>query len=171
MTHTPSMPTPPAAAGRVPMARTLRAGFLAGLAAAVIEMLPVLPAQAGLGVTPARVFQSIAGGLLGAATYKGGAATAALGVALHLFIAVAAALIYAMAGARWPVLLRRPVVCGLVYGVLAYLVMTLVIVPLSAVPYKTTFNPALMALSTAIHMVAFGLPIAWICARLLRPAR
>ena len=86
------------------------------------------------GVGPVRVLQSVAGGLLGAAAREGGLAAAALGAALHFLIAFAAAAVYWVAGRRLGVLVRRPVVCGLLYGVAVYLVMNFVVVPLSAVP-------------------------------------
>ena len=41
-----------------------------------------------IGAPPTRIFQSVARGLLGPASFRGGAATAALGLFLHYFIAV-----------------------------------------------------------------------------------
>src|SRR5688500_16084412 len=40
------------------------------------------------GVTPDRVFQGIAAGLLGREAFRGGMVTAALGLGLHVFIAL-----------------------------------------------------------------------------------
>ena len=49
------------------------------------------------GVSATRVLQSVASGLLGAPAIKGGLATAALGLALHFFIAFSAATIFYLA--------------------------------------------------------------------------
>jgi hypothetical protein len=137
----------------------------AGLAVAVIEMIPVLPIQAALGNSPLVVFQSIASGLLGRSAYTGGNATGLLGIALHIFIAVVAVAIFAAAAARWPVLLRRCVWAGLAFGLGAYLVMSYVVLPLSAVAYKPATEWPMVATSVAIHMLFFGLPAALLLRR------
>jgi hypothetical protein len=111
------------------------------------------------GVSPLRVLQSIASGLLGRAAFRGGLATAAMGTALHFFIAFAIVAGFFAASRRMPRLLRRPVVSGLGYGLLAYLVMSLVVVPLSAAPVgpRTT---AVVLNGILIHMLGVGLPAA-----------
>jgi hypothetical protein len=38
--------------------------------------------------------------------------------------------------------------------------MSYIVVPLSAAAFKPAHNPALIAVSLAVHMAAFGLPIA-----------
>lgn len=151
-------------------ARWVRAGPLAGLVGGAVELVIVLPSQASLGVMPGRMFQSIAGGLLGASTYVGGWQTIILGVICHFTIAVLAGLAYALAATQLPMLVRRPVLCGLGYGIIVYLVMTFVVLPLSAVPFHPTFKPVLAAISLSVHMVAFGLPIA-LMVRLLLASR
>lgn len=136
--------------------------LVAGTVAAVVEMIPILAIQGLLlGVTSARIFQSIASGLLGRAAYSGGSATVVLGAALHLLISVIAAAVFVVAAQRRPSLLRRPLSSGLAFGVLAYVVMSWIVVPLSAVAFKPAFDPALMAVSLAVHMLFFGLPIAF----------
>ncbi len=81
-----------------------------------------------------------------------------LGLLLHLILIVAAALFYA-ARRRLPWAGRHAVSSGLLYGVCIYAFMTLVVVPLSAFPYKTTFDPPLVALNLVAHMVLVGLVI------------
>src|SRR5262245_65035590 len=61
-----------------------------------------------LGSNPAGVWQSVAAGLLGKASYQGGTATALLGLALHFFIAFVMALCYVLASRRLRVLVQRP---------------------------------------------------------------
>lgn len=146
------------------------AGIAAGIVAAAVEMLPVLTIQASLGVPPLRVFQSIAGGVLGAATYSGGWSTALLGVAFHILISVVTGLSFAIATAREPRLLSRPIASAMAIGLIAYLVMTFVVLPLSAVPFPANRNPIMMASSLAIHITAFGLPIVLVCRWLIRSA-
>src|SRR5918997_4290552 len=85
-----------------------------------------------LGVKPLRIFQSVAAGVLGRASFEGGTRTFALGVLLHFAVATCIAAVYYAASLKLPVLIRRAVPCGLIYGMLAYLGMNYVVIPLSA---------------------------------------
>ena len=86
-----------------------------------------------LGHNPAGIWQSVASGLLGKASYDGGSATVVLGLALHFLIAFVMALVYVLASRRLPTLTARPVLMGVLYGLALYLVMNFVVVPLSAI--------------------------------------
>ena len=140
----------------------LRAGLLAGAlditAACVSSWL-----RAGVG--PVRVLQSVASGLLGADSYNGGLKSAALGLPLHFLIALGAAATYYAASRRLGFLVRRPIVCGLLYGVAVQLFMTFFVLRVSAFPQKFTFRPASFAISTGILMLCIGLPIALVVSR------
>src|SRR4029453_7978290 len=85
------------------------------------------------GATPVRIFQSIAAGLLGRATFQGGLRSALLGVAIHFFIAFSIAATYYAASRRLSILTQRPIICGAAYGVLVYFFMNRVVIPLSAI--------------------------------------
>lgn len=120
------------------------------------------------GASPQVILQSIAAGLLGKESFAGGMGTAALGAFLHLVIACVMAAVYYLGCLRWPVLFRRPIFCGAVYGVLLYLAMSYVVLPLSkAAPLP--FIPSWFLASVASHVVLVGIPIAlvarWSAAR------
>lgn len=151
------------------MSPTLRTVLLAGLIAAVAEMALVLPIQLGLGNSPERVFQAIAAALLGPVAFGQGLQSALVGVLAHLFVSLGAAAVFVAAAALAPVLIRRWVVSGLLFGVVAYGVMTWLVIPLSAEP-GVPKDPLLIALSLAIHMALFGLPIAAVVRYGLKPA-
>ena len=108
------------------------------------------------GVGLARILQSISAGLLGSASFEGGVATIVLGAGLHYFIASMFVVAYFLASLRLGVLRRHPVACGLAYGVLLYLVMNFVVLPLSATGAPDFGNVAWAASSVAMHAV-FGL--------------
>ncbi|HEY1749620.1 MAG TPA: hypothetical protein VGG29_00020 [Caulobacteraceae bacterium] len=141
----------------------LTAAIAAGLAAAVVEMLVVLPIQGLLGASPVRVFQGIAAGALGRAALRGGLGSAGLGVCFHTLISVVAAGLYALAATRWTLLLRRPALMGILYGVPVYLVMNFVVIPLSALGFAFPNSLVLFSLSFGVHLFAFGLPIGLVC--------
>src|SRR6185436_181096 len=84
-------------------------------------------------VSPMRILQIVTAGVLGReAARAGGIRTALLGAALHFFIALVIVLVYASESRMMPMLIHRPILCGTVYGVLVYVVMNYVVVPLSA---------------------------------------
>jgi hypothetical protein len=112
------------------------------------------------GAQPIRIFQGIASGLLGPAARQGGVRTAALGVVLHYFIAFGIVVTYFLASRRIPVLTRHPVVCGLLYGLAAYAVMNLVVIPLSKIGGPTMPAAPVLANGLLIHMFGVGLPTA-----------
>ena len=76
-------------------------------------------------------FQMIASGLLGEQAFSGGLKAAVLGALLHFAISIAAAALYLWAAFRYRALIRRWLIGGVVFGILAYLVMNVVVVPLS----------------------------------------
>ena len=144
-----------------PWAPVLAGGLLAG-ALDIIYACLFWAAKADL--PPTRIFQSVAAGLLGDASFEGGAATAALGLILHFFIACTMALTYYFAARRWPAFARRPVPFGIAYGLLLYVVMNFVVVPLSAAGPGSR-DPLWIALTVAAHAFLLGLPIAWFAGR------
>lgn len=113
------------------------------------------------GVAPTAVLHTIAGGLLSLPVARaGGASTAVLGLGLHYFIAMGMAAAYFLASHRLGFLVRRPVLAGIAYGVLLYVVMNFVVLPLSALP-PHVWKPTLPALTDLCsHMLFVGVPIA-----------
>lgn len=134
--------------------------LVAGLAAAAVEMAFVLPIQAALRNSPLVVFQSIAAGALGRAAYSAGIASAAVGLAAHILVSLTAAAVYLWAAMREPVLERRPIAGGMIFGALVYPVMTMVVIPLSRIGFTPPKSAVLWATSFSVHVLAFGLPIA-----------
>jgi uncharacterized protein YacL len=118
----------------------------------------------GYGVSATRVMQSVARGVLGAASFEGGMPTALLGAVLHYTIALGMAATYYLVSRKLHVLTRRPIACGLAYGVLLYLIMNLVVLPLSAAGMPKFDNVVWVALSVVMHAV-FGLICAFTARR------
>ena len=108
----------------------LRIGLIAG----TLDIGENLIFNAFRHITPAMVFQYIASGLTGSWAFHAGAASIALGVGIHYTIAIFWTAVFYLASLRMTVLVRRPVVCGLAYGALVYLVMNFMVLPLTRVP-------------------------------------
>lgn len=146
-----------------------RATLLATLAAGTLDIGAAI--LLNLGVGPRVVLQSVAGGWLGRATYQGGWPTALLGLASHFGIMLGVAAIYMTLASRLPVLRSRWLAAGLLWGVAVWLVMSQVVVPLSASTLPAPDVPAIVQ-GLIVHVLMVGLPMAWIARRLLgAPAR
>ncbi len=110
-----------------------------GLFAGTLDITDNLIFNQLRGITPKMVFQYIASGLIGpSAAVQGGAATVALGVAIHYAIALTWTAIFYAASRKFAILSRRPVVSGLVYGGAIHLFMNFIILPLSGVPHPNS---------------------------------
>jgi hypothetical protein len=120
------------------------------------------------GATPVRVFKSVASGLLGAAAYAGGAKIAALGLALHFFIATIWTIVFYLASRKLRFLIEQPIVWGLVYGVVVYAFMNFVVLPLSRFPPGRAPTLSSRLIGLLIIMFCIGLPIALIVRRFSR---
>ena len=133
------------------------------MAVAVLDILePIVFYGITRGTPPIRIFQGVASGLLGREAYAGGTASALLGAAIHLFIAAVVVLVYWRASRRLPVLTTRPLLCGVLYGLAVYGVMTFIVIPLSAIGGGVRM-PAVPALLNGIfaHLVCVGPPAAF----------
>ena len=124
--------------------RPLAAIFWGGLLAGIFDLTQAFIGFGLMGAHPFRILQHIAAGALGARSYQMGWNSAALGLFFHFTIAFTAAIVYWLASRFMPLLIRRPVLCGLLYGELVFLFMYFVVLPLSAV------GPAKFNLATYI---------------------
>ena len=84
----------------------------------------------------------------------------ALGFVFHFLIALGFAAVYNLASRPFPVLIRQPVICGLLYGAAAFGFMRLVVLPLSRAP-KFKSGPVALWSDFASHLFFVGLTIAF----------
>jgi len=158
-----STPISPPARARSPYWYVLAGGLVAG----TLDMTYACVFWAvRRGVGSERIFQSVAAGLLGKASFEGGASTAAFGLMLHYFIATTMALVYYLVASHWPRLQPRPLLWGAGYGLLLYFIMNFIVVPLSAAAPGSK-DPLWVSLSIAVHMLFIGIPCALFATRAL----
>ena len=104
-----------------------------------------------------RLFQTIAVGVLGKASLDGGVTSALLGAALHIAMATTFVVIYTLAARRSPALLQHPLRNGALYGLLLYVGMNFVVMPLSRVGRSPSFeHPDWIGISVLGHLL-FGM--------------
>ncbi len=138
---------------------TARAAIIAGLVAGTID---IGAACAINHVGPGLILQGIASGLIGMKSYSGGGETVALGLALQLAMSIAIAGIYALAATRLAWLTSWPVLAGLAFGLGVFVVMNLVVVPLSAFGPKPAHIALSWVLLNVVAMLVFGVLVALI---------
>ncbi|MCC6461874.1 MAG: hypothetical protein IT260_15470 [Saprospiraceae bacterium] len=116
------------------------------------------------GKDPLNVLRFIASGVLGADAFAGGLPTAAFGLLLHFGIAFAFTAFFFWLYPRWTFLAQNWVLSGLLYGIFIWLVMNLLVLPLSRVPQGVfSLNKALVAVLILVCMI--GLPLSWLATK------
>jgi hypothetical protein len=158
------MNSPQSAPAARAMTRTLKllpTVLWIGLIAGTLDITENIVFVAFRGITPWRIFQYIASGLLGAGSFQLGWASVVLGFVIHYVIAFTWTAIFCIVATRFSVLCRRPVLSGLLYGLLVYVVMNFIVLPLSALPPRPS-PPTIVARVNAVLALIFciGLPIA-----------
>jgi hypothetical protein len=111
------------------------------------------------GRSPMWVLQSVASGLLGADSYKGGLRSAALGAVVHFTIATTVCTVYYLASRKLNFMVQHAIISGVLYGVAVYVFMYFVVLPITfrrapAYPFRA------IATALGIHMICVGLPAA-----------
>lgn len=148
----------------------LKTIVMAGLVAGALDITYAFIIWGLRGVSPIRIGQSVASGLIGReAAVGGGTATGMLGLLLHFLMAIIIAAIYYVAARNIRLLVDRAVPCGIAYGLVTYGVMNYVVMPLSAIGSTGGGGPAYITITgILVHMFLIGLPIALITRRGLR---
>jgi uncharacterized membrane protein YagU involved in acid resistance len=134
--------------------------LVGGLIAGTLDILFAISFAAYRGMAPVSLLQTVASGLLGQAAFTGGIPAAVLGLVSHFAMSFLWAGLFVAAARKFPRLVRQPGWAGLLFGVVVFLVMRLVVLPLSAFPYPVSFKPLATTLDLLSHLFFFGVPIA-----------
>ncbi len=129
-------------------------GILDAMAATVSFALRKVP--------PLRVWQNVASGLMGARSFEKSWTTGALGLVLHFVIAFSAATVFCVTAVWLPWLIWAPWIAGAAYGIVVFVVMNRIVLPLSAMPKRP-----LPAAVIVMQLATFYL---WGCRSPWRPA-
>lgn len=143
----------------------LIAGILDGSAASINAIIR--------GRTPERVFRFIASGIVGKDSNNPGWLMPILGVLLHFFIAFSFTIFFFLIFPKIKMLHKNFVIVGLLYGIFVWLIMNLIVVPLSITGQIRFTNPTQTIIGVLFLMFFIGLPIAYFTQRYyaLKPAR
>ena len=135
---------------------------VAGLVSGAVDILGAFASYTAQGATVQGILKYIASGVLGPSAIQGGVEIAAVGLLCHFLLTTGMAAIYLVAARKLPLLATQPWLWGSVYGVLTWVAMVYVVVPLSGVtgwklPQGWSIVGGLLA-----HIFYVGVPIAHI---------
>jgi len=147
--------------------KLLRPTLIGGLIAGALDILyAFIHYGIAFGLSPERICQSVAAGLLGKeASRAGGFETAALGLGLHFMMAIMMAGFFVVAASRISSLTRHAWIAGPVYGLGLYFVMNYIVVPLSNAGHSGPPQGQVLVGALFTHTLLVGLPIALIAKR------
>ena len=149
------------------MANVIPGILLGGISCAILDGAASTIQFALRGVNPSRVWQGVASGLLGPESFRHGTRSAVLGLLCHFLIAMVAAMVFSLAIRCLPSLVRHYLLSGALYGVIVFLFMNLVVIPLSAMPKRPLTSSGVMT-QVLIHIFCVGLPISLAASRFWR---
>lgn len=144
----------------LPPRRPFIAVLLGGSIAATLDILYAFIGNGQYGRTPLWVLQSVASGWLGSEAFNSGLGGGLVGLASHFLILIVGAAVYFAASTRLPVLRSQAVACGALFGVLVYVFMNFVVLPISAFPFKLSYPPLRLIEGFTTHALFVGIPIA-----------
>ncbi len=147
----------------------LVAGLVAGIGGGIVMDLFLFAALIAGGTAPGAVAALTWGGLAALLIGSGAAANPtapALGAGLHFAVAIGWALGYVSLARTQAQLLLRPWISGAAFGLVVYVFMQIVFITAGQYrrPSAAAFGIALVA-----YVVAYGVPVGLIAARMLRP--
>jgi hypothetical protein len=132
------------------IARAVTAGLIGGVAVDLFLIVARVAPFPG-------IYQFIASTVVGPVAFTS-TAYIGLGLALHFFISIVAALVYGWAATRSRALIEHPTAWGALFGLGVMLVMQVV----TAVAHAAQ-PPSVVGIVVGLiaHVVFFGLPVAW----------
>ena len=132
-------------------------GLIIGIADAIIYHWLVSSVLGGYPLIS--VYQYMASGALGTAAFDGGIATALLGLLFHFIVSFVIAGVFILSADRIPLLRRYAIPGSLLYGFGAFIVMNLIVLPLSAAPPLPPPTIPQLIVMILDHILVVGLPL------------
>jgi uncharacterized membrane protein YagU involved in acid resistance len=142
-------------------------GLIIGAADAVIYHWFITSILRGNPLTA--VYQYIASGALGVSAFAGGIATAMLGVLFHFIISLVIAGVFILSADRIPFIRRNAIAVSFLYGFGVFIVMSMIVIPLSAAPPLPALTTPQLIVDIVDHILVVGLPLGILIKRFYQP--
>ena len=139
----------------------IKAILLATLVAGTLDIIAAVTVNGIMSGTfkPVRILQGIASGAIGKSALEGGIGMALIGLLFHYCFALMFATVYFLLFPYLPFLQRYPLLWGCLYGIVAWAIMSGLVIPLSKLN-PAPFNWERAIINIVILMFMIGLPIA-----------
>lgn len=138
----------------------LLAGFLVG----TLDILAAIIQTYLYGGKAVKIFRYIASGVFGEDSFTGGLSYAFYGAAFHYLIAFVWTILFFLLYPRINLLKQNRLLTGVGYGVFIWIIMNLVVLPLSNVP-RSSFDLISAATGMLVLIAAVGLPLSYLVSR------
>jgi hypothetical protein len=148
----------------------LRPIALATLIAGTLDIISAFVFAGMAGMSPTGVLVFVASGPFGAAP-TATMGWAVVGLLVHFAIMACMAAAYMIAAPRLPALLRHPIVAGIAYGVLLWVIMYWIVRPLRWPEMPLPHTAWGIGNALFSHCILVGIPIALVARRYFAPAR
>jgi hypothetical protein len=112
------------------------------------------------GTTPNIVLRYIASAAIGKEAFAGGWGIPVLGLLFHFIIAYSFTILFFLLYPHVKLMSKNIVLTATVYGIFIFIVMNLLVLPLTKLPHAT-FHLDKAAIATGILIVAIGLPLSF----------
>lgn len=118
------------------------------------------------GVGPGKILRYVASGPFGDSMRDGGSLAAIAGLGVHFTLMAIMVSLFFLIASRFDIVRRKWFIAGPLYGILIYLVMYWIVVPMR---FGTTPKTDLWSVGNALfsHIVCVGLPMAFIASRMI----
>jgi hypothetical protein len=148
----------------------LRPILIATLIAGTLDIISAFVFAGMAGMSALAVLKFVASGPFGSAPTES-VGWGLVGLLVHFTIMACMVTAYMVVAPKLPILLRQPIVAGLLYGVLLWIIMYWIVRPLRfpELPLPHTFKGIAQALFS--HCILVGIPIALVASRFLAPQR
>jgi uncharacterized membrane protein YagU involved in acid resistance len=139
------------------ISRIIRAGLIVGtldiLAACIYYFFKTKD-------NPLNILKFVASGIFGKEAFSGRNNMIVSGLILHYVIAFAFTILFFWLFSNIKILSKNKIVTGIIYGIFVWVVMNLIVVPLSNVPHRP-FNMANAIINVIILIVCIGIPLSF----------
>lgn len=145
------------------MKSALKIIFFSGILAGMLDCFSAVVFLGNMNF--AGVWKYVASGYFGNAAFAGGNAMVVYGLLFHFSIAFFWAMVYYFLVSKIHFFTNNPVLGGLLYGVVIWLVMTFLVLPMANIP-RRSFSLIGAIKNVTILMICVGLPVSLITNKL-----
>jgi uncharacterized membrane protein YagU involved in acid resistance len=149
---------------KTPLSKIIKAGLIVGTLDIVAAFIQFFIQTKN---NPLIILKYIASGILGKEAFSGGGLVILLGLILHYIIAFSFTILFFWLFTKIKILSRSKIITGILYGIFIWVVMNLIVVPLSNIPARP-FDIVNAIINAVILIVCIGIPLSFMANKFYR---